>query len=82
MNLRPSTKLLEIREDAVVVETGNVQETIVADTVVMAAGVRSVRSLAEAVQDTGTELIEIGDAKKPGKITEAIRQGFLRALEI
>jgi 2,4-dienoyl-CoA reductase (NADPH2) len=82
VNLRPNTKLLEIKEDAVVVETGNVQETIVADTVVMAAGVRSVRSLAEAVQDTGTELIEIGDAKKPGKITEAIRQGFLRALEI
>ena len=79
---RPSTRLLEIRKDAVVVDTGNGQETIIADTVVMAAGVRSVRSLAEAVQDTGTELIEIGDAKKPGKITEAIRQGFLRALEV
>jgi 2,4-dienoyl-CoA reductase (NADPH2) len=82
VNLRPGTKLLEIKEDAVVVETGNGQETIPADTVVMAAGVSSVRSLAEAVQDTDTELIEIGDAKKPGKITEAIRQGFLRALEV
>jgi 2,4-dienoyl-CoA reductase (NADPH2) len=82
VNLRPGTRLLEIREDAVVVETGNGQETIVADTVVMAAGVSPVRNLSEAIQDTDTELIEIGDAKAPGKITEAIRQGFLRALEV
>jgi len=82
VNLRPGTRLLEITEDAVVVETGNGKETIIADTVVMAAGVRSVRGLSEAIPDTGPELIEIGDAKKPGKITEAIRQGFLRALEV
>ena len=79
---RPGTKLLEITKVAVVVETGDVQETIPADTVVMAAGVRSVNSLAEAIQDTGPELIEIGDAKKPGKITEAVRRGFLKALEV
>lgn len=82
VNLRPNTKLLEIKEDTVVVETGNGRETIVADTVVMAAGVSSDRSLREAIQDMGLEWIEIGDSKKPGKITESIRQGFLRALEV
>ncbi len=81
VHLRPGTRLLEIRKDAVMVETGNGQETIPADTVVMAAGVCSVRSLSEAIQDTGLELIEIGDAKRPGKITEAVKEGFLRALE-
>ncbi len=82
VNLRPNTKLLEIKEGTVVVEAGNGRETIVADTVVMAAGVSSASSLREAIQNTGIQWIEIGDAEKPGKITEAIRQGFLRALEV
>ncbi|MCF8084103.1 MAG: FAD-dependent oxidoreductase [Deltaproteobacteria bacterium] len=80
VSLRPDTRLLEIRPDAVLVDTGNGQETLPADTVVMAAGVSSVRDLSDAIQELGVEWIEIGDAKHPGKITEAVQEGFLRAL--
>lgn len=80
VNLRPNTRLLEIRPDGVRVDTGSGEETLPADTVVMAAGVSPVRDLSDAVQDLGVEWLEIGDANRPGKITEAVQEGFLRAL--
>ncbi len=79
--LRPKTRLLEIKEDAVVVDSGNGPETIPADTVVLAAGVASERTLSEALKETNVPFIDIGDAKRPAKIPEAVREGFLRALE-
>ncbi|MEJ2589282.1 MAG: FAD-dependent oxidoreductase, partial [Deltaproteobacteria bacterium] len=81
VNLRPNTTLKEIQEDRVRVKTADGEETIAADTVVMAVGVRSNRSLSDTLKKTGIPVIEIGDAQGPGKITEAVREGFIQALE-
>jgi 2,4-dienoyl-CoA reductase (NADPH2) len=82
VSLRPSTRLLEIRDDGVLVETPKGQETIPADTVVMATGVRSVDDLAKASDGKGIQLITIGDAKRPRKLMEAVREGFEEAVRI
>jgi NADH dehydrogenase FAD-containing subunit len=82
VNLRPGATLMEIQKDQVRAKTADGEEAFSADTVVMAVGVRSDRSLSDALKQTGIPIIEIGDAKRPGKITEAVREGFIEALEV
>ncbi len=79
VDLRTGTRLVEILDDAVVVETGAGRERIGADTVVMAVGSRSVNSLVEELRPTGVEVIVIGDAKTPGKFSDAIAEGYAEA---
>jgi len=82
VELRPKTKLLKITEDAVVVETESGTESIPADTVIIAVGSQSVDDLAREVKHNNIEVITIGDAKEPRKITDAVREGFDIALKI
>ena len=82
VKLRPKTKLIEITKDAVIVDTELGKESIPADTVIIAVGSRSVDDLAREVKRGKTEVITIGDAKEPRKITDAVREGFDMALKI
>jgi 2,4-dienoyl-CoA reductase (NADPH2) len=82
VHMRPSTKLMEIRDDSVVVETSKGEETIPADTVVMAVGARPVNDLSGKPEEMGCDIITIGDAKEPRKITEAVKEGFEEALKV
>jgi 2,4-dienoyl-CoA reductase (NADPH2) len=79
---RLGTKLVEITDDAVIVETAEGRESIVADTVIMAVGSKSLNHLAGEAGMAGVETVVIGDAKSPRKIAEAIREGFEEALKI
>ncbi len=82
VKLRTRTRLLEITDEAVIVETESGKETIPADTIVMAVGSRPVDALAKQVKANGTEVITIGDAKKPRKISDAVREGFEAGLAV
>ncbi len=82
VNLRREAKLLEIRDDSVLVETEAGRESISADTVILAVGSRSVNELAPAVMTEGVKVVTLGDAKEPRKLTEAIREGFEEALRL
>lgn len=82
IKLRPKTKLLEIKDDSVLVDTEKGRMSIPADTVIMAVGAQSVDDLAREVKGDGIKVITIGDAKEPRKLTEAIREGFEEALKI
>jgi 2,4-dienoyl-CoA reductase (NADPH2) len=82
VDLRPRTKLLEITDDSVIVETSEGRESIQADTVIMAVGAVSLDDLAEKVKGNGINVITIGDAKEPRKTTEAVKEGFEEALRI
>ncbi len=82
IDLRPGAKLLEITDDAVIVEANGRREAIPADTVVMAVGSRPVDGLAREAGFEGVRIITIGDAKSPRKIIEAIREGFEEAMKM
>ena len=82
VKLRPKTKLVEVTPDSVIVDTELGRESIPADTVIVAVGSQSVDNLAREVNRGGTEVITIGDAKEPRKITDAVREGFDAALKI
>lgn len=82
VEIRTRTRLLEITPQGVKVMVDGAEEILPADTVVMATGVVPVKDLLETVGDLGIETLVIGDAGKPGKIGDAIREGFEAALGI
>ncbi len=82
VELRPNTKLLAITDDSVIVETEEGEQSIPADTVVLALGAVSVDELAREVEGSGIEVITIGDAIQPRKIDDAILEGFEGALNL
>lgn len=69
-------KVLEVNEDGVVVEKDGVQILLPADTVVLAIGFRVDDRLSRELGGRVKELHIIGDAARPRKITEAVREGF------
>jgi len=48
----------------------------------MAVGVRSNRSLVEALENSGLEMHTVGDAVQPRKALEAVWEGFETALNL
>ena len=56
--------LVEITDDAVVVESDKGQYSIPADMVITAVGARPLRSLLDSVSGNGMKIITIGDAKE------------------
>lgn len=82
VSLRPNAALKEIRDDSILVETEKGDESIPADTVILAVGVSSVNDFAGDENEMGCPVITLGDAREPGKITEAVRQGFEEALKV
>ena len=81
VKLRPKTKLLEVTDDSVIVETARGEEVIPADIVVLAVGVKPRNDLAEACRAKGIDAVTIGDAASPRNITDAVREGFEEALK-
>jgi 2,4-dienoyl-CoA reductase (NADPH2) len=82
VEMRTRTRLLEITDGGLKVMTDQGEEFIPADTVIMAAGVLPVNDLEKALKGTGIEIATLGDANKPGKIGDAVKQGFEAALKV
>lgn len=76
-------RLLEVFEDGILVQKEGVKQKVPCDTVVFAAGYRSDHSLYEAILDAGYDCVQVGDNVRPGKIIDAISQGYnyIRVLE-
>lgn len=82
-HLQKYTKILcgytvtEICNNGVAAKTIDGEERFFpADSVLLAAGLRARTDEAEALYSDAYELIVIGDARKPGKVYHAVRQGF------
>ncbi len=82
VEFRTGTKLIEITDSTVLVETPGGRESIPADTVVMAVGARPEDGLSKALSRGGIKTVVIGDARGPRKITDAVREGFEEAIRI
>jgi len=66
----------EVTDKGVLIEKEGEQTLLPADTVVLAIGARANDKLAGELEGKVKELRVIGDAAKPRKLTEAIREGF------
>ncbi len=77
-----TSKALEITSTGIKVETGQGIEDIPADTIVIAAGSRSVNDLTTVIEATKIPFDVIGDAGKIGMAFDAIHQGYKAGIRI
>lgn len=68
-----------ITAKGVVVSSDQGNQTLRADTVVLAVGMKAENRLLEDLHKTQIEVVPIGDCVKPGKIIDAIWTGFRKA---
>lgn len=66
----------EITEKEVQVEVNGKMESLKADTVIFSTGFRSEHRLYDELINQNIDVVEIGDAQKPGKVIDAIHQGY------
>jgi 2,4-dienoyl-CoA reductase (NADPH2) len=74
-------KATGVTEDGLIIQKDTREETLPADSIVIATGSKSENALA-SLKDLVPEFYIIGDAKKPRNALEAIREGFLTGLAI
>ncbi len=77
-----TSKALEITANGIRVETGQGIEEIPADTIVIAAGSRSVNELAAVINAKKIPFDIIGDANTIGMAFDAVHQGFAAGIRI
>lgn len=76
VRLLTETKVVEVEQGIVHVETPDGAQSIMADTIIQAAGATPVNSLAKNVLKDRLEVLSIGDAKEIGNLSKAISDGF------
>jgi len=77
-----NTRVKEITGAGVLVERKGVEELLPADAVVIAVGVEADNSLEAELKDQIPALYTVGDCQSPGKIMDAVHEGFQVGLEI
>lgn len=82
INIKTSTKAIEITDAGVLCETKEEKILIEADTVILAAGMKSNREVANEFLNTAPRVFEIGDEIKVGRVVDAVKIGYFRALDI
>lgn len=75
-NIYRKAKTKEILADKVIIEMNEEEITIPCDTVIFSTGFRADHSLYEALLAEDIEVRLIGDGVKPGKVLDAIHQGY------
>ena len=76
------TKALEITKEGVKVSSQQGEETLLADTVVLAAGSVSYNPLEAVLEKQGIEFRVVGDAGQVGLAFDAVHQGFRAGCEV
>jgi len=78
-----NTRLEEVTDEGIIaVSTTGEKQSIKADTVVLAVGLKPKKELFQALKDKVKATYVIGDASEPRKIGDAIREGFFIANKI
>ena len=83
MSIHVDTRLVEIKDKEIIVENKKKGTySIPADTVIVATGLKSQKSLYEELINEGKETYLVGDAIKPGKIFDAFHTAYRAAIKI
>lgn len=76
ITLRTNCALTEVNDTGAVIKTGGELETIPADTVIIAVGLRSNRSFAEDLEKYNIPVYSIGDERKVANVVNAVADGY------
>ena len=82
IDIKVNTTAKEITDAGIVCNTPDGEILIEADTVLLAAGMKADRASADGFLNTAPRVFEIGDAIKAGRVVEAVKLGYYRALDI
>lgn len=85
VDVKVNTKCVEVLQDAVkVIGQSGKEETLEADTILYALGMRANRVESKVLKDAvkDGDIFEIGDCVKAAKVYEAVRQAFIAAMSI
>lgn len=82
VKLLTDAKVEGIKAGVITYEKGGETCSAEFDTIVLAAGSKSVKDTADMIKDLGIPFAAVGDCVAPGKIDGAIHGGFLAALAI
>ena len=82
IDIKVNTTAREITDAGIVCNTPDGEILIEADTVLLAAGMKADRASADEFLNTAPRVFEIGDAIKAGRLVEAVKLGYYRALDI
>ena len=77
-----SAKIVEITNNGVLLEENGSTTLHPCDTVVLAFGYAKNQALAEALKESSTKVVVIGDASAVGRLLEATQTGFAAGLEV
>lgn len=82
IKIHVNTKAKEVTDKGLVCENAEGEVLFEADTILLAAGMKSNRSAAESFYNAAPRVFEIGDGIKPGRVVDAVASGYYRALDI
>jgi 2,4-dienoyl-CoA reductase (NADPH2) len=82
VNTIADARVMGVFSEGLEFEKNGNQEVLPCDTIVIAAGSESVKTLEAEIKDLAQEVHIIGDAKSPRNALEAIKEGFLIGLQI
>ncbi|MBQ0065230.1 MAG: FAD-dependent oxidoreductase [Firmicutes bacterium] len=82
IDIKVNTKAIEITDEGVVCETAEGTIVVPADSVLLATGMKANREVANEFLNTAPRVFEVGDAIKAGRVVEAVKVGYYRAMDI
>lgn len=83
VNCHTGAKCTEISEQGVkITKRGVESETIPADTVILAVGMKATEDMVDAMLDCAPDVIPVGDCIKPATVRNASRTAYYAALDI
>jgi NADH:flavin oxidoreductases, Old Yellow Enzyme family len=82
VDIKTNSKIIEMKDNAVVIKNCGVVEELMADTIITAFGMRSLNTLADKIADRYPNSSIVGDCNKVGQVAEAVRSGFFAGWSI
>lgn len=82
IKIHVSTKAKAVTAEGLVCETLDGEVTLEADSILLAAGMKADRAVAEDFYNTAPRVFEVGDCIRPGRVVDAVTIGYYCALDI
>jgi NADPH-dependent 2,4-dienoyl-CoA reductase/sulfur reductase-like enzyme len=82
IKIHVKTKAKAVTDKGLVCETAGGEVTFEADSILLTAGMKADRSVANSFFNTAPRVFETGDCIKAGRIVDAVTNGYYRALDI
>lgn len=82
IRIHTGTKAKSVTDQGLVCTTAQEEILLEADTILLAAGMKSDQEFVRSFDNTANRVFQIGDCIRPGRVVDAVTTGYYRALDI